>query len=255
MDNGDTLFTEQQIAIRTLAATIQKLNQIYEYYKERTLVEKAQAVLYEMEMKDHLQALVHVHGARKYEHAKEVISNLQIKFIDIQVNMKLLVNTSESLELMQKYSIVLKNQLDTINKETNVKRTLEVIERQMQRIETMDDLISDSAASMTVTSPALPSSAPKLSSNIKDVISKSSNENDVLQEWCKSPKPIFETMVLSVPGAQVDDLHTFLPLIDQKPKPNLPTTMIQSVQSFINYLSADNERTLVPNDDDDAIVI
>lgn len=219
---GETIFTEQQIAIRTLNAGITKFQQIYEYYHECCLVAKARAVLYEMEKRDHRQAMVHVFTARRYEESMQVISNFQTKFIDAKMKLQLLINTSESLELLQNYSIVLKSQLDKIHKELDIKKTLETLEKQTTRIQTMEDLIATSA-------------------NQGNVIQNPNLERD-LQVWCKKPAPIFEPVANHVPGSKPQQLQTFLPLLNEEPSsPSLPTQMVQIVQMWINQSTQKSE--------------
>lgn len=224
-----TFFTEQQIAIRTLSASIAKFQQIYDYYQECCQLEKARAVLYEIEKKNHQLAMVHVAAVQKYEQAMEVVASFQTKFIQVKIELQLLNNTTEAIKLLQDYSTVLEKQLHTIYNKFNITKTLTVLETQMNRIQDMEGLINATAETMNPTQ----------------------EMESTLNGWCKKSTPILETISSRIPGAELHNLHSYLPILES-PSSSLssilPTNMAQSIQGLINTIGETlSYKNVVPN--------
>lgn len=142
-------YKSQHESIQKLTIMIQRLDKSYNYYREQCFLSKSKAIAFEQEGHDTIKALHFVKVTQNYETAMKSIIGLENLLLNVQLKLRLAVETSETMEILKDETAVLKEQLDKIYNETKVIQTLNSLESQLDRAQNVNDLIKDVATSIT----------------------------------------------------------------------------------------------------------
>lgn len=154
-------FEAQHVAIQKLTTMINRLEQSYGYYKEQCLMNKAKAIAYHEEGHDTLKAMQFVRESQHYHQAMETIMGLQNILHDIQIKLRLAVETHQTMDIIKNETETLRSELDKIYHETKIMQTLNTLESQMDKVKTLQDAVQVAATNI-----------------------QKKNEEDLLKTWC-----------------------------------------------------------------------
>lgn len=142
-------YSQQHESIQKLTAMTLRLENTYNYYHEQFIIHKLRAIAYEQEGHDTSKALYYLKLAQNYEMSKHSISNLQILLANIQIKLRLAVETSETMDIIKDESETLRQELAKIYNETKIMQTLNNLEQQMDKVKSMQELIQQTKENIT----------------------------------------------------------------------------------------------------------
>ena len=149
-DNGvDPKYKLQLQSIQKLTIMVGKLEKLYSYYREQSLMAKSKAIAYEHEGHDSIKALQFVRITMNFETAMQSTSDLETILLNIQIKLRQAVTTGQVMELIQEDNEILQAELNKIYNETKISQTLNNLEFQFERVQKIQDIVQDTTRAIT----------------------------------------------------------------------------------------------------------
>ena len=149
-DGGeDPKYKVQLQSIQKLTIMVGKLEKLYSYYREQSLMAKAKAIAYEHEGHDSIKALQFVRITINFETAMQSTSDLETILLNIQIKLRQAVTTGQVMELIQEDNEILQAELNKIYNETKITQTLNNLEFQFERVQKIQDIVQDTTRAIT----------------------------------------------------------------------------------------------------------